>query len=268
MRLADLAELRVIQTEILDVVDRFCEENHIRYWLDGGTLIGAIRHKGYIPWDDDIDIGMLRTDFDRFIREFNTYDERYEVNCFEIDPLFAYAYAKVMDKKTILYEPDENGKKLHINIDVFAYDNAPDDSKLEEKMFRRRDFFRDAHIQRTASYKPTGSLPKRALIRFARVLSRPFPRDFFVKKLIENAKTYSDVETTRFGNFVGVTKFACSKRVLNSLVDAEFEGRLYKVPEGYDEYLTQCFGDYMKLPPQEEQVSHHMFKAYVEEAGN
>ena len=71
-------ELKQIQLNILDVVTSFCEEYHISYWLDSGTLLGAIRHKGYIPWDDDIDLGMLRGDYDRFMALFNQHNQRYQ----------------------------------------------------------------------------------------------------------------------------------------------------------------------------------------------
>ena len=71
MREIGVNELKLIQLEILDVVAKFCEERGINYWLNAGTLLGAVRHKGYIPWDDDIDLGMLRPDYDRFISEFD-----------------------------------------------------------------------------------------------------------------------------------------------------------------------------------------------------
>ena len=77
MREILLDELKKTQIEILDVVDTFCRENNINYWLDSGTLLGAIRHGGYIPWDDDIDIGMLRKDYDIFLKKFNEKNERY-----------------------------------------------------------------------------------------------------------------------------------------------------------------------------------------------
>ena len=77
MRKVELEELRKIQISILDVVADFCEKHKINYWIDSGTLLGAIRHKGYIPWDDDIDIGMLREDYDKFKKLFNQYNDRY-----------------------------------------------------------------------------------------------------------------------------------------------------------------------------------------------
>ena len=90
MREILLDELKDRQIAILDVVDAFCRENNINYWLDSGTLLGAIRHGGYIPWDDDIDIGMLRPDYDRFLAMFNKFNKQYQVFSVENDINFPY----------------------------------------------------------------------------------------------------------------------------------------------------------------------------------
>ena len=150
MRTINTEELKEYQLRILDKVAAFCEEQGITYWIDSGTLLGAIRHKGYIPWDDDIDLGMLREDYDRFCKTFNQHNDRYKVECVENDPDFYLSHAKVCDNSTVLYEPDENGFKLMINIDIFVYDNAPDDDEKVKKMYDKRDFWRKAHaIQNT-----------------------------------------------------------------------------------------------------------------------
>ena len=141
MREILLDELKKTQIEILDVVDTFCRENNINYWLDSGTLLGAIRHGGYIPWDDDIDIGMLRKDYDIFLKKFNEKNERYKVYSIENNKNFPYPFGKVLDTHTILYEPNEQGVKLSVNIDVFIYDNAPNDDKIINKMYKKRDFY-------------------------------------------------------------------------------------------------------------------------------
>lgn len=114
MREILLDELKDRQIAILDVVDAFCRENNINYWLDSGTLLGAIRHGGYIPWDDDIDIGMLRPDYDRFLAMFNKLNKQYQVFSVENDINFPYPFGKVLDTHTVLYEPNEQGVKLSI----------------------------------------------------------------------------------------------------------------------------------------------------------
>ena len=133
MKKITVEELKKFQLEILGVVADFCEKNNIKYWIDSGTLLGAIRHKGYIPWDDDIDVGMLREDYNKFSKIFNEKNNRYKFVCIENTPDLFVPHGKVCDTTTELYEPDETGHKTSINIDIFVYDNAPDDDKQVKK---------------------------------------------------------------------------------------------------------------------------------------
>ena len=257
-------ELKTIQLEILDAAAKFCDEHNIKYWLDCGTMLGAVRHKGYIPWDDDIDLGMLRPDYDRFIATFNTYSERYKVVCFENNPNFFVPFAKVMDTRTVLYEPDEKGQKLCINIDIFTYDNSPEDERALNDMFRKRNIFYICNVARQARIfqKPKGGILRRLCVYVLRLAVRVFPHNYFVRKMIENSKRYVHASTERVGNFFGVARMTCSKRVFASFTDCEFEGKQYKIPAGYDEWLRGFYGDYMELPPVEKRISTHIFKAY------
>ena len=265
MRKIGSDELKILQLGILDCVADYCQRNGITYWLDCGTLLGAIRNNGYIPWDDDIDIGMLRDDFDRFIHEFNGFNERYQVHCIENDSNFYFGFAKVLDIQTVLYEPDENGQKHSVNIDVVVYDNAPDDEKELNKAFRKRDYYRTCNILRNYHNKPSGNILRRILVRFMRLAVKILPKGYYCRKLVENAKQYNDEQTTRVGNFLGFYNMTCSKKALESFDTHIFEGKNYVIPVGYDEWLRSFYNDYMKLPPEEQRVSHHRFAAYIKE---
>jgi len=125
MRLVDLTELRTIQQEILDDVDRFCKDRGLHYSLGGGTLLGAVRHKGYIPWDDDIDINMPRTDYEAFASSFRSdqnevIDLRYHPACREI-------CLKVVRKGTRMVDVELGRCLWGINIDIFPIDGYPND---------------------------------------------------------------------------------------------------------------------------------------------
>ena len=256
-------ELKQIQLQILDAVAAFCEENDISYWLDCGTMLGAIRHKGYIPWDDDIDIGMLRPDFERLSALFNQENTtRFHFASIDSDENFPYVSGKVMDTETLLYEPDRKGTKLSVNVDIFVYDNAPDSDAALEKQYNVRDRYRLLHLLRTAKNKPHGNIVRRSMVYGARFFVKVFPKNFFVKKISKNSKKYNDTETKRVGNFTSFARITCDKSVFSSFTYAEFEGKQYRIPQGYDAWLRAFYGDYMQLPPEEKRVSHHTFEAY------
>ena len=267
MRKLSVDEMKKFQVEILDVVACFCEEHGINYWIDCGTLLGAVRHKGYIPWDDDIDVGMLRPDYDRFMREFNGTNPRYEFRCVENDPDFPYPFGKVMDTTTLLIEETI---RTHISIDIFIYDNAPDDDKTAYRMLKLRRLYNMLRFRRLAKvFSLFGVHRKRNFVlRLAeyvsRALLRIFPRNYFTKKIIAVSRRYISQDTRRIGNFTSVTPMLCDKRVFKSFIELEFEGKKYKAPIGYDEYLRAFYGDYMQLPPVEKRVTNHNFIAYAE----
>ena len=260
-------EMRKIQLDILDYVMKFCDDNNISCWLNGGTLLGAVRHKGYIPWDDDIDLGMLRPDYDKFMKIFNEQaDKRYRFHCFENDPELLRPFGKVYDENTIFYEVSENGVKLSVNIDIFAMDNAPDDDKAAYGMLRKRNIYVLLNLARRMPVflKPTRGNFLRSLCVYAfRLITRIFPRDYFTRKLIENAKSCISQVTKRIGDFSGLHSTMLDKSAFDELKTLEFEGRKYKVPGDYDGWLRGLFGDYMTLPPEEKRVSTHKFKAYI-----
>lgn len=265
MKRIETEELKAIQLQILSEVCSFCEQWNIQYWLDNGTLLGAIRHKGYIPWDDDIDIGMLREDYDRFMNLFNQYNSRYKFYCIENNPKFLYPHGKVLDTETVLYEPNKQGNKLSVNIDVFVYDNAPNEDKQVAKMYDRRDKYRRLQELRCAKNKPRGNIIRRMCVYFIRGVLHFFPKNYFIKKILKNSKRYINVETKRVGNFTSYARIACDKSIFNEFIKVEFEGKEYNAPIGYDAWLRAFYKDYMTLPPEEKRVSHHTFEAYIEE---
>ncbi len=257
-------EIKSTQLNILDAVAHYCEEHGLRYWLDSGTLLGAIRHNGYIPWDDDIDIGMCRQDYDYFLKHFNDSSEKYKAYSIENDKHFYFPFIKVMDMSTVLYEPDENGKKLSVNIDVFAYDNAPDETAITE-LYDKRDFFRKWEKQRLPLTSPGGNGLRKAFIYLLRIGLKIFPSWYFTRKIVQNAKTYYNVTTDYVGCFTCWSRREYFRKIaIRELVSHEFEGKEYKIPIGYDEVLTTFYGDYMQLPPVEERETHHSYVAYKE----
>lgn len=260
----ELEELKQIQIDILDDVVEFCETNHINYWLDSGTLLGAIRHEGYIPWDDDIDLGMLRSDYDEFKLKYNEANRKYKFFSVETDKNFNFPYGKVLDLSTELYEPNKKiGEKLAVNIDIFVYDNAPEDKKKLNRMYKKRNIYRVLNIVKKSPYS---TKKNRALINAIRIpchyILKVFPKGYFSKKIINNSKKYMNENTNYVGNFTGSVKIQSRKSIFDSYIKVNFEGKKYNAPVGYHEWLTDMYGNYMELPPKEKQVSHHVFEAF------
>ena len=257
----DVDELKKIQIEILDIAAEFCERNDIKYWINCGTLLGAVRHKGYIPWDDDIDLGMLREDYDRFIKLFNESNNRYRAYCFENNPNFYYGYCKVLDTNTVLYEPDRKGNKLSANIDIFVYDNAPKGKFKVKLSFLKRTIYLKCY-QVKLLYTENYNIIKKMMVYFLYVLLLPFSKKFFITKIVKNGKKYVDKENDYVADLCGFDNILFEKELFKSFTTLKFEGKEYKVPSNYDKFLHVMYGDYMKLPPEEERVSHHRFEAY------
>ena len=184
----------------------------------------------------------------------------------ENDPSFLREYGKVLDTHTILYEPDENGKELCVNIDLFINDAAPDDDNSVGRLYDRRDYLRRKKIDREQSkyQKVTGFHSLWYYIRG--VFKRMIPERYYIKELVKNAKSYDDPKSEYVGDFCGYYHGQPRVKVKRTLFSKtsllEFEGKKYKVPAGYDEWLSVLYGDYMTLPPVEDRVSHHRFIAY------
>lgn len=266
MKQMTLDEVKKVQLNILSYVASFCEENGIQYWIDSGTLLGAIRHKGYIPWDDDIDIGMLREDYDRFSALFNETSQEYRFLCVENTPDFYLPHGKVCDDSTILFEPDENGFRSAVNIDVFVYDHAPDDDRELDRMYDRRDQLRHRHAVLNTGIVYAGNPLKYVAKKIRKLIFKVlYGKQNLIKEMVKNSKLYATDSTSRVGNFTAYTRMSCDKRVFEDFVDVEFEGMSFKAPIGYDEWLRSFYGDYMTLPPVEKRVSHHSYQAFFKE---
>lgn len=261
-------ELLKLQVDILEKVDHFCRVNSIPYTVFGGTCIGTVRHKGYIPWDDDIDIAMTRPHYERFIHSFNGKVKNLQLFAPELDWNYYAPYANVCDTRTIVYEGrnGHNGMKLGVKIDVFPIDGVSSDIGEYHK---EKEAFAQLWVK---MYMKRAILPmmwKKGIRSFLSVIIRKI---LLLKDSYETLqkKSWTIVTNNPYdkAEFVDLRCYPWPKdsrverEVFEEYQDAQFENLTVLIIKRYDEYLTQAYGDYMKLPPKEQQVPHHGFKAY------
>ncbi len=257
MRELSISELRKIELDILLTVHNFCEERGIRYSLGGGTLLGAVRHKGFIPWDDDVDIMMPRPDYERFIKEFNGYDESLICGCFELYPHFTFPFMKLYDKRTVLKEEGVL-YPLGVNIDIFPIDGVPE--KYSKHIANVHIIKRLIHFN-SAMMDWSRGVKRVVFTLFAKVLSISFLQKKCKRLLLKydyNNSAYAGAITGCYGE-----REVHSKSIFEDYITLEFEGEGLKVISSYDTYLKQHYGNYMQLPPKDKQVSPHNLKAWV-----
>ena len=138
MKEIEIEELKRIQIGILKHLDAFCKENNLTYFMCGGTLLGAVRHKGFIPWDDDIDIMMKREDYDKLIALYPKNDNsNFKLFSYELDKSFPYPFAKMDDCRTIFEEEINDSYKIGVNIDIFPIDYITEDLNCQHSILMR-----------------------------------------------------------------------------------------------------------------------------------
>lgn len=252
-----LEECRKISLDILIDIRDFCDAHGLTYYLSVGTLLGAIRHKGFIPWDDDIDIMMPRPDYKRLLNE---YDGKYRILKPEAGLLY---YAKAYDPDTVKYEGDTDYRKnrpIGVDIDIFPLDGIVNDPEIIDRLYKKGCFL---ETLLRLSNQPI-FLRKNPLKAFNRIVPRIIGSRNLVKMIEKNAQTY-DYETSDHvirmrwspNGFTG----ALPKSVYEKGY-AQFEGHTFCIPKEYDVWLRAFFGeDYMELPPEDKRVVHD-FECY------
>ena len=265
MKKLSLKEIKKIEFELLKKFDSFCKENRIRYFLSNGTLLGAVKYGGFIPWDDDIDVLVPREDYERLITLFED-DDRYKLFAYERNQKYRYPFAKFCDMTTRKEELNiNNGVDLGIDIDVFPLDvwsNDLREAKKEARSIRKNMFFLGlTKLEKADSLHPLKRLVKRAVMVCCKMLGSTH----FLKKIVKTSRK----RTAGNEQYVGCKSWCIygdreivPVEVFSTAAELEFCGMTFPVPAGYDTYLRSLYGNYEQDPPLEKQQTHHNFSAY------
>lgn len=263
----DLKAIQMIEFEILLELDRICKKHDIQYFLLAGTVLGAIRHKGFIPWDDDIDVGMMRDEYERFVKICSKeQDNKFFLQTNKTDPNFPFLFAKLRKNNTTFIEKAIAKVDMHkgVFIDIFPIDNIPNGkfARFVQKCLLL--LLEAIRFSRTPDlYIGSKQLIKK-LINFlhpcTRYISKRFT-DNFEEKIVT---MYNRKQTEYVGNIYGHiiteynTKIIVKRDYFLPTSQLEFEGHYFPAPGKWHKYLTHLYNDYMKLPPEDQRMGHNI----------
>ncbi len=265
MKELSLQEIKEIELDILKCFHSFCVENNIRYFLSNGSLLGAVKYKGFIPWDDDVDVLVPREDYNKLISLFKD-TEKHALLAFERNEKYRYPFAKLVDMSTRKEEINiNNGVTMGIDIDIFPldyWDNDLEKAKKEVKRINRNMFALTlTKMTKVDSHNPIKYFIKGTLMFFCKIRGGKY----YIRKIIDE----SNKEQQKGSSYLGCKSWCIynereiiSSEVFEDVIEIEFEKEKFYAPVGYDTYLRSLYGDYKQDPPLEKQKTHHSFKAY------
>ena len=256
----DFESLKKKELEIFKNFIDCCKAKNLKYFIAFGTLIGAVRHKGFIPWDDDIDVYMPREDYDKFIKfGLEHLPKNYFIQTIQTDPLYALNFAKLRDSNTTLIERHVIDVDINhgVFIDIFPLDGyVKGQNKILDFRTTKNPVF--AEEDRNLFLNAVSGFNKKFVYKIGESIPNKLKIDLSKMAVPKNNPKYSECD------FVAclVDSFSVipmKKDIFGDGVELEFEGLKVNAPDKYDEYLKKIYGDYTKLPPEDQRENHHNF---------
>ena len=255
----DIKKLQAVELEALKEIARICEKENIKWFLVGGSVLGAVRHKGFIPWDDDIDIGMFRPDYERFIAVCKKYlSDKYFLQTLLTDKNYHLGYAKIRVNGTLYVQENVAHRDMHhgVFVDVYPIDEVPDSQSAR----RRQKLCANLSYALCRGETVTGQGGAIKLI--TKVLTAVMP-----KSALKKIGVFFDGKVKKYhgkmiANVYGIKQYYAEimpREYIGNPVKLEFEGECLPVPEKYDAYLTHLYGDWSK-EPQDKELKHFPVK--------
>ena len=251
----DIRKMQMRMLEILQETDRSVRGHGLRYYLEGGTRLGAVRHGGFIPWDDDADISMPRPDYEEFIRHANEWlPPHFRLRCHLNDPDFPFYFAKIEDIRTTIVEGPTRPYTGGIFIDVFPIDGIPEDRKVRDRLYRRfRRQCKLLHFLHRDPYKH-GKGPRSW---WPLMLRRIYTRSGISRAVARNNSRFSFDESKTVGCYSpNYRTYLDREKVYGDGMPIMFEGTELRGLLDNDAFLRKQYGDYMKLPPEDKRYNH------------
>lgn len=258
----NLRDAQMIMLNILKEIEKICTKYNLRYFLDGGTLLGAVRHKGFIPWDDDVDIGMPREDYRKFLKIAQKELPDYLfLQTFETDKYYDIYQvpSKVRDNRTLIFEHNvPKNKKMNngLFIDVFPYDDLPKSRSVYKLQRKLSEFILRSYVR--LRDKPENlSFKNKITFTIYKIVKGIFTTKNRLK-FFEFLMKWNDKESPymTYGLDTIWSEYVHKKDDYYDLIKLEFEGEKFYAPRNYDAVLSRLYGDYMTLPKEEDRVWH------------
>lgn len=254
-------EIKKIELKILENIHSICQNEKINYYLCGGTLLGAIRHKGYIPWDDDIDIFMFEDDYEKFINYMKSQDKYKNLTLKDTnDKEYYYPFAKVVDNTTVAIQNDNNTKQ-GVWVDVFPLNYLPNDIRKSKKTIKKWYMYRSLIISMTTNLSQVKKNKKFFLKLFLKIYSNFIGKKRIQKKyndILSESKNYSDSKYVAcVWPTYGIKEILSAKKIKPKKL-YKFENKKFYGPKDYDYYLKKIYGNYDILPPKSKRKCHNI----------